>query len=172
MRSARRLIPQLAGAIVVLVGLLASRALPTQQVLAIWVVLLTAIALFELVARFRETDEPRKNVHRFEDALRARPEPELTAPPFVALERELDLSTATAGHAHRRLLPLLRAAAAARMAARYGVEFEHRPDVARRLLGEETWAFLRPDRPEPENRHARGPRREEIAVVVGRIEAL
>ena len=72
------------------------------------------------------------------------------------MERELVLGSADADHAHRRLLPLLRGTAAARIAARHGFELERRPDAARALLGEDVWELLRPDRPEPEDRHAPG----------------
>lgn len=171
MKTAVRLVPQLAGAVVVLVVLLAIHKLPTDRVLAIFVVLIAAIALRELVYRFRESERPEHTV-RFERALRRRPEPTAEASPFARLERELELSVATAGYAHRRLVPLLRTAAAARLGTRYGVELERKPEVARGLVGEEAWAFLRPDRPTPDDRHAPGPRREEIAAVIGALESL
>ena len=169
MRTALRLALPLAGATVVLIVLLAIRALQTERVLAIWVVLLTAIALRELVRSFPR-DGGRKP--RFEAAVRRRntaaPEPS----PFAGMEHELLLGTAIAGHAHRRLLPLLREAATARLSLHHGVELERRPDVARRLLGETTWDLLRPERPEPANRLGPGPRREEIAAVIARLEEL
>ena len=88
------------------------------------------------------------------------------------MERELVLGVADADHAHRRLLPLLRAAAAARLSAKHGLELERRPEAARALLGEDVWELLRPDRPEPENRHAPGVPKERLAAVIERVEAL
>jgi hypothetical protein len=88
------------------------------------------------------------------------------------MERELVLGEADADHAHRRLVPLLRAAAAARVAARHGFELERRPETARMLLGEDAWELLRPDRPEPEDRHDSGVPREQIAAVIERVESL
>jgi hypothetical protein len=88
------------------------------------------------------------------------------------MERELVLGVADADHAHRRLLPLLRAAAAARLSARHGIELERRPEAARALLGEDVWELLRPDRPEPKNRHAAGVPRDRVAAVIERVESL
>lgn len=168
MRTALRLVGPLAGATVVLVVLLAVRPLPTTRVFAIWVVLLTAIALRELVRSF-----PRDGVRtpRFEAALRSRaaPDPE---PSLPRMEREFQLALAFADYAHRTLIPLLRTAAAARLSMRYGIELERQPDAARRLLGEPTWDLVRPDRPPPTDGLGPGPREEEIATVVARLESL
>ena len=88
------------------------------------------------------------------------------------MERELVLGSADADHAQRRLLPLMRTAAAARIAARHGFELERRPDAARALLGDDVWELLRPDRPEPADRHGRGVPEAQIAAAIARIEAL
>ena len=88
------------------------------------------------------------------------------------MERELELGIASAGSAHHRLLPLLRSAAAARLAARHGVELDRRPEAARALLGEEVWDLLRPDRPEPADRFGRGVPRERVSAVIERVESL
>lgn len=158
-----------AAATAVLVVLLAAKPLPTTRSLAIWVVLLTAIALRELVRSLHRRDEPKS---RFELALSQRVAPAAETSVFAGMERELELSTATADHAHRRLVPLLRAAAAARLAMRHGIDLDRRPDVARQRLDEQTWDLVRPDRPEPRDRHAPGPRRDEIAAAIAQLEAL
>jgi hypothetical protein len=88
------------------------------------------------------------------------------------MERELELGIAGAGHAHHRLLPLLRAAAAARLASRHGIELERRPEAARELLGEEAWELLRPDRPEPVDRFAPGIPRARVAGLIEKVESL
>jgi len=158
----------LTGAIGVLVVLLAIHALPTARALAIWVVLLTAIALRELVRSIpRHTQRP-----VFEAALRQRGTVAPTPSAFASMERELQLAMGFADHAHRRFFPLLRAAASARLATRHGIDLERRPDAARRLLGDDTWDLLRPDRPRPTDSLAKGPRRDEIAAVIGRLEEL
>ncbi|HKI93484.1 MAG TPA: hypothetical protein VJ986_14375, partial [Gaiellaceae bacterium] len=86
--------------------------------------------------------------------------------------RELELGAASAMHAHRRLLPLLREAAASRIGSRHGFELDRRPDAARRLLGDEVWELLRPDRPEPADRHGPGVPRRSITTVIERVESL
>jgi hypothetical protein len=88
------------------------------------------------------------------------------------MERELELAVAFADQAHRTLVPLLRTVAAARLSMRHGVELERQPDAARQLLGEQTWDLVRPDRPPPADGLGPGPREEEIAAVVTRLETL
>ena len=52
------------------------------------------------------------------------------------------------------------------------IELERRPEAARALLGEDAWELLRPDRPEPEDRHGPGVPRERVAAVIERVESL
>ena len=105
--------------------------------------LLAAIALASLTRLARPSFE-RRRARAFEDALRARGERPLRPPELVRTERELTLAAASAGHAHRRLLPLLREAASARLYAQHGVELSRRPERARELLGDETWELSAP----------------------------
>ena len=168
----RRHLPRslwVAAATVVLIFLLALKPLPATRAVAIWIVLLTAIALRDLVRSLHRRDEPKSG---FEQTLLQRNKPAPDTSVFDAMERELELASATVDHAHRRLAPLLRSAAAARLAKRHGIDLERRPDLARQRLDAHAWDFIRPDRPEPPNRHAPGPRQEEIAAVVAQIEAL
>ena len=158
-------------AAIVLVFLLALPQLSSSRALGIWVVLMAALVLFRLVRHSLGLDGPAP-AGRFEDALRKR-KPRASQPEeVVRMERELVLGIADADHARRRLLPLLRAAAAARLAARHGFELERRPERARALLGEDVWELLRPDRPEPKDRHGPGVPRERIAAVIERVESL
>ncbi len=170
MRTALRLAAPVGATTLVLAVLLPIRVLPTTRVLAIWVVLLTAVALRELVQSFPRADERR--TPRFEAALRNRSQAAPDTSVLPRMERDLQLSLAFADTADRTLFPLLRTAAAARLSMRYGVELERQPDVARRILGEQTWDFVRPDRPPPADGLGPGPREEEIAAVVARLETL
>jgi hypothetical protein len=156
---------------VVLVVLLAIPKLSTSRALAIWVVVVATFLLVVLVRHSRAHAGPKPG-RRFEAALRQRTS--ATSPPeeLVRMERELVLGSADADHAQRRLLPLMRTAAAARIAARHGFELERRPDEARALLGDDAWELLRPDRPEPPDRHGRGVPEAKIAAAIARIEAL
>ena len=58
------------------------------------------------------------------------------------------------------------------MAARHGLELERRPKEARALLGDDVWELLRPDRPEPKDRHGPGVPRERVVAVIERVESL
>lgn len=167
--SLKRLMVPSFAATAALVILLALRPLSTSRALAIWVVMVAALALLLLVEHSREGRGTRS---RFEAALRRPPAATSQPVELLRVERELELGIAGAGNAHRRLLPLLREAAAARLASRHGVELERRPDAARALLGDEVWELLRPDRPEPADRFGPGVPRERVAAVIERIEAL
>jgi len=158
-------------AAVALVVLLVIPRLSTPRALGIWVVLVTGLVLVTLIRHSRESGEP-EPASRFERALRARKPPTAQPEELLRMDRELVLGSADADHAHRRLLPLLRATAAARIAARHGFELERRPEAARELLGKDVWELLRPDRPQPEDRHASGVPQERIAAVIARVESL
>jgi hypothetical protein len=170
-RLARRFSWPGAAAVVGLVVLLSLPQIPTSRALGIWVVIATAIVLLVLERHAGDSPWP-KPAPRFEQALRRRKPRSSQPEELLRMDREIVLGSADADHAHRRLLPLLRSVAAARIAARHGFELERRPDAARGLLGEDTWELLRPDRPEPPDRHAGGLPRKEIVAVIERIEAL
>ena len=158
-------------ATVALVVLLALPPLSTSRALAIWVVLLAGLVLLAAAGHSRERGRPAQTA-RFEDALRTRKRADSEPVELLRMERELLLGIAEADHAHRRLLPLLRSAATARLSSRHGLDLERRPEAARALLGEDVWELLRPDRPPPENRHGPGVPRERIAAVIERVESL
>ena len=167
----RRLVLPTLVAAVVLAILLALRPLSTSRALAIWVVVVAALALVVLVPHSRGR-RGSQHASRFEAALRRRKEAPQRPVELLRMERELELGIADATHAHRRLLPLLRAAAEARLFSRYGVEIDRRPEVAKALLGEDVWELLRPDRPEPADRHGPGVPRESVVGLIARLEAL
>jgi hypothetical protein len=158
-------------AVVLLVVLLSLPQLPTTRALSIWVVFATAMVLVVLNRQARHQSWP-VAPPRFEQALRSR-KPQASQPEeLLRMDRELVLGSADADHAQRRLLPLLRSVAAARIAARYGFELERRPEAARELLGDDVWDLLRPDRPEAEDRHGPGVPSKSVVAAIERIEAL
>ena len=169
MRLARRLVAPAIVATVALIVLLAVRPLSTSRALGVWVVVVAALALLLLVRHSRYAEQ---HVRRFEAALRGRTPTPSEPVELLRMERELELGIANAGSAYHRLLPLLRAAAEARLASRHGVELDRRPDAAQALLGEEAWEWLRPDRPEPVDRFGRGVPRERVAALIERVESL
>jgi hypothetical protein len=169
--SGRRLAVPTFAATVTLVVLLALRPLSTSRALAIWVVIVAAIALIVLLRSSRENARLH-GARRFEAALRGRPPTAPRPVELLRMERELELGIAGAAHAQHRLLPLLRSAASARLASRHGIELDRKPEAARALLGEEAWELLRPDRPEPADRFAPGVPRERVAALIERVESL
>jgi hypothetical protein len=168
---ARRLTVPAIVAMIALAVLLALRPLSTSRALAIWVVIVAALALIVLI-RHSHGSGTAQHARRFEAALRVRPETVSQPVELLRMERELELGIADATHGHRRLLPLLRAAAAARLASRHGIELDRRPEAAQALLGEHAWELLRPDRPEPADRHGPGVPREHVTALIKRIESL
>ncbi|MHB8469729.1 MAG: hypothetical protein ACYDCH_08245 [Gaiellaceae bacterium] len=143
----------------------------TQSILSAYVLALAAIALASLT---RIAAEPalRLQPSPFADALRPRRHDRMRPPELVRVEREIALGTSTAAHLHLRLLPLLREAAAARLAAHHNVDLERRPEAARRLLGDEVWEQLRPDRPVPVDRNAPGMPLRTLRTLVDTLERL
>ena len=158
-------------AVVALVALLAIPRLSTPRALAIWVVLATALALFTLL-QHRRGYSWSPPASRFEATLRSKKPPPPEPVELLRMERELVLGSADADHAHRRLLPLLRGTATARISAHHGFELERRPEAAQALLGDDVWELLRPDRPKPEDRHGPGVPREQVIAVIEQVESL
>jgi hypothetical protein len=103
----------------------------------------------------------RSDLRRALDAQPARP---AVVPQLARVEREVTLSIASAVDLHTRLLPHLREIAAARL-ERSG----RRPGPD--TLGE-WWELLRPDRPEPTDRFARGIGEGELRALVADLERL
>ena len=171
MRLAWRLARSVLVATVVLGVLLFVPGVSTARALAIWIVVVAALVLVSLIRHSREDEDPAP-ASRFEQALRERKPAASQPEELLRMDRELVLGSADADHAQRRLLPLLRSVAAARISARYGFELERRPEAARELLGEDVWELLRPDRPDPEDRRGPGVPSKRIVAVIERVESL
>jgi len=96
-----------------------------------------------------------------------------TPPPTLArMEDELALGIAGAFDLHHRLAPRLRGVAAGLLLSRRRISLSDHPDEARRILGDETWEIVRPDRQPPEDRLARGISPQGLAGVVDSLEAV
>jgi hypothetical protein len=150
---------------------LAIRPLPTQRILAVYVLALAAIGL-AAITRIAASHQDRNQSSVFEHALRRSPPRPMRPPELVRTEREITLGMGSAGHLHQRLLPLLREAAAVRLATRHSVDLDRRPEQARLLLGDDIWELLRPDRPEPADRHAPGISSARLRRVVDALERI
>jgi hypothetical protein len=139
-----------------------------DTVVAVYIVVLGGIALLGLTDLARGGDQSESSL--FELSLR-RPKQESMRPAaLVRIERELVLGMESAGHLHRRLLPILREAAAARLSAKRQIDLETGPRAAREVLGDEAWELLRPDRPEPATRNAPGISRAKLTATVDVLE--
>ncbi|MEN3340746.1 MAG: hypothetical protein V7644_150 [Actinomycetota bacterium] len=154
-----------------LVVALAAGLLTPGKVLGAYVLVLAAIALAALTRNAREASEWREQ-SLFEHALRPRELTTVRPPELVRMEREITLGSARVAHLESRLLPILREAAAARLSARHNVELERRPEAARRLLGDDAWELLRPDRAGAADRSASGLPLRRIRELVERLEEL
>jgi hypothetical protein len=154
-----------------LVIALGVRPIPVARILAAYALALAALVLLALTRATNASEAyPAESV--FEQWLKPASPVNVRPPEVVRIEREISLGSASAGHLHRRLLPLLREAARTRLTARHHVDLERRPDEARKLLGEEAWELLRPDRPAPLDPSDVGLPLRTIGALVGTLEQL
>jgi hypothetical protein len=144
------------------------RPISVREILAAYVLVLTAIALLVLTRMARTEDEWERATSELERALAPRKTAQARPAELIRTERDLTLSSSNVGDLHTRLLPELREVAAARLADRHQVDLAG----ARDLLGNETWDYLRPDRPMPDDRTAEGLPLRRIAALVDTIERL
>lgn len=171
MKELRRLVWGFAVATLGLAVALGIRPVSTEQILAAYVLVLAALGL-EALVRVAAAHGDRSRPSVFEHALR-RSEPAPMRPPeLIRTEREITLGTSSAGHLDRRLLPMLREAAAVRLAARRSIDLERRPEQARLVLGDDVWELLRPDRPASEDRLGPGISLGRLRTVVDALERI
>jgi hypothetical protein len=132
-----------------------------------YALLLCGVALVLVLLALRRTYPPAAPLRRKTAAGSHRRKP----PPTLArMEDELALGVAGAFDLHHRLVPRLRPIAAGLLSSRRRISLAGQPDEARRILGEETWELVRPDRPPPEDRLARGIQPDTVARVVDSLE--
>jgi hypothetical protein len=133
----------------------------TGTIVAAYVLILAAIGVGALTRALQGAPDLR--VSPFEHALAHERHPQTRPPELVRVEREITLAMSNAGHLHRRLVPILRDVASARLGGR----------LTRERVGDDaTWELVRPDRPEPQDAHAPGASLEQIRRAVERLEAL
>lgn len=108
----------------------------------------------------------------FDLALRERPLRTLPLARDPELEWIVAGSTKTAADVHYRLRRRLMVIAAERLEAKHGLILGEDTDAVRRIVGDEAWALLRPDREAPEERHGPGMTIEEIERIVDAVERL
>jgi len=145
--------------------------LPVGRAVGIWLLSLAALFLVRFVREVRTADAEALS-RRFDAALRGRGAKVSVPGELSRMERAIELGIASADAAHRQLLPLLRAAADARLASVHGIDLMRSPDAARARLGDEAWDLLRPDRPAPNDRYATGVPRETVRHLITQVESL
>ena len=85
-------------------------------------------------------------------------------------ERELSMAGVAAFDVHFRLRPVLAELAADLLSTRRGIDLERSPERAHAALGDDVWEIVRPDRPEPAERHAPGLDQAELGRIVTALE--
>lgn len=100
--------------------------------------------------RAEAPETPLRDPARRLDATRRPP------PSLARLEQLAALGVASSFDLQYRLVPQLRSIAAGLLASRHQVDLDTQREPARRILGEETWELVQPDRPAPEDRRSRG----------------
>jgi len=149
--------------VVVTIGLVVAlglRPVSVREILAAYVLALTAIALLVLARMARTQEEWERATSELERALAPRKPVRARPNELVRVERDLVLSSSNAAEFHARLRPLLFDIAAARV------------KQPKEVLDDETWELLRPDLPAPDDRTAPGPPLRRIAELVDTIERL
>ena len=134
----------------------------------IYALVLCAAVLVVLLLALRRA-YPDETVLR-ESAMRA---PRRLPPPSLArIEHETALAVASSFDVHYRLVPRLRALVAGLLSSRRNVSLAESPDTARAILGETTWELVRPDRPAPEDRLAKGIATRDLGQLVDALEGM
>jgi hypothetical protein len=142
-----------------------------EVVVRIYVLLLAAFVLAELLARLRSS-LPEKGPSPVDAALRRRPPRVERVSELEKIEREVTLGLTTSFDLHYRLRPTLRRIASELLRARRGIDLDANPAAARRALGEETYELVREDREPPLNRFGPGIELDTLRGVVISLEAL
>jgi hypothetical protein len=86
-------------------------------------------------------------------------------------ENIVAIAVSSAGDTHWRLRPALREVATTALHGR-GVDLDADPAAARRLLGDEAFELVRPDRPRPDDAFAPGIPPDALDRVLSRLEEL
>jgi hypothetical protein len=137
----------------------------------IFTLVAAAILLFALLHLFRASLPPARP-SAFDAALR-RPRPrQTTVPDLAQLEREVTLVLMTSFDVHYRFRPTLQGMARELLASRRGIDLDLHPETARRVLGEEAWEIVRPDREAPADRFGPGIDLPTIRATVTALEAI
>ena len=143
---------------------------PQRATLAIHVWLLIVLGLaFLAFLRLVQALYPR-TPSPFEKSLR-RQQPAVERPGSLSrLEREVSMAGSAAFDVHFRLRPVIAELATELLSSRRGIDLERDPDLAHAALGDDVWELVRPDRPQPTERHGSGIDEAQLGRVVTSLE--
>jgi hypothetical protein len=88
------------------------------------------------------------------------------------LEREVSMAGSAAFDVHFRLRPVIAELAAELLSSRRGIDLARDPERAQAALGEDVWEIVRPDRPQPAERHGLGISEARLGRVVTALESV
>jgi hypothetical protein len=137
--------------------------------LRIYALVACALVLVLLLTLLRRAYPPPRPLRPRRKHRRAEPS---IPPSLERIEQQTALGVSGSFDLHHRLRPRLRGLASELLAARRGISLDDDPERARALLGDEAWEVVRPDRPPPEDRLARGLPINQIGRVVQSLERL
>jgi hypothetical protein len=143
---------------------------PQRATLAIHVWLLIVLGLAFLVfLRLIQALYP-QTPSAFDGSLR-RQQPVAERPGSLSrLEREVSMAGSAAFDVHFRLRPVIAELATELLSSRRGIDLERDPDRAHAALGDDVWELVRPDRPQPTERHGSGIDEAQLGRVVAALE--
>ncbi len=152
-------------ALAVVVGVLPGRA---GLAIRVYALILCAVILRFAVKALRRAYPPTEPLRPGRARSRSRGRPASLA----RLENEAALGVAGAFDLHHRLRPRLRKLAAGLVETRRRISLDRDPAAARAALGETAWEVVRPDRPPPADRLARGLPISDLRSVVETFERM
>jgi hypothetical protein len=164
----RQLLDLAATAVLLTVALavvLVLRPFGRELALHLYLLCVTALLLAAAVGAL-----PARRRSSFDAALWRPVRPDARPPELDRAERTVALGIGSAFDLHGRLRPLLREAAAARLANARGIDLDS--PAGRAAVGEEAWELLRPDRPPPDDRFAPGVDEAELRRLLAILETL
>src|SRR5579871_4884599 len=157
MSVARRVISLVLGASALSAILYAGRTLLSSRAIAVWIVLLAAIAFAELFRAARVADEPTARAAlQFENALFPGRAVHRRPAELERVDRDIVLGAVADVWGRHGVVPRLRSVAAARLSGRCGIDLTRDAEVAREILGEEAWELVRPDWQGPADPYLQG----------------
>jgi hypothetical protein len=146
------------------------RLLPFGFAFRAWLVALGALAAAAMVrgslAPYRQVRVESVRVERRRALIPERPAG------LAEVERAVDYAAWNAADLNRRLRPMVRGVAAHRLLARRGVDIDRDPGLARQLLGDVAWDFIRARDAAEAAAHPPGAGPAAIQETIERLEAL